>query len=494
MNGETIVSIIIGIVLVLTAIGAFLGLARRWKKALLRFGFVVVELVSAILLSAKISSCIPPEAIIDFLNGIDPLIGDLITNVPSLLALAFGLVRPIFFIAAFIVLSLVSLILYFICSLFLSYKPNEKDYPMAGMLIGAVQGLLVALVLVSPVIGYISLADQAVASYKSVAGEEVPRKLATIHEKYVKPVKNHPFVGLASTVTEPIFNAVVSFDIGDEAFKPSDELHILLAGYKNVRVLSAQSPEKYGAAEKAAIKNIAALFDDSVLVSNIGAEVLSAMATKWQAGESFIGIEPLDAGDDFAVIIDSLYTIFSTSTAETLRQDMVTIGDFLILMVDYKVTDLLGGDGDVLAKITTVNPSTNKTFIKAAIELLDTNPHMALLRTSFTKLGANLLGNQLGSSAEIRENYGDMVTNVVDILKSTEGATNEAKIEALTPTIKEELLKNDIDLSAEVVDEASRFLLEELEKDNIVIEDMTEEDIYNILDRIAAGDIEISLP
>ena len=70
---------------------------------------------------------------------------------------------------------------------------------------------------------------------------------------------------------------------------------------------------------------------------------------------------------------------------------------------------------------------------------------------------------------------------------------NEEKIEALTPTIKEELAKNDIEISDEIVDEASKFLLDELEKDNIEIENMTEEDVYNILDKIAAGEISIPI-
>ena len=494
MNGETIVSIIIGTILVLTAIGAFLGFARRWKKALLRFGFVAVELVSAILLSAEISTYIPAETIIELLSGISPVLGDLIANVPSLLSLAFGLIRPIVFVVLFIALSLVSLVLYFICSLFITYKPNEKDYPMAGMLIGAAQGLIVAIILTSPIIGYASLADQAVASYKSVAGEEVPKKVADLHEEYVKPVKNHPVVGLASMMADPIFSTVATFEVGGETFNPRDEVHILLAGLKNVRVLSAKAPASYGAAEKEAIAHITSLFDDSVLVPNIGAEVLAAMATKWQAGESFLGIAPLSAEGDFQIVIDSLYTIFSTSTAETLKQDMVTIGDFLILMIDYDVTSLLAGNTDVLGAITATNPTTGKTFIKAATELLDTNPHMAALRTGITKLGANLLGSQLGTSEEIRENYGDMVTSVVDILKNTEGDTNEEKIEALTPTIKEELLKNDVDLSPEIVDEASRFLLEELEKNDVTIEEMTEEDIYDILDKIAAGEIAVPIP
>ena len=494
MNGETIVSIIVGIVLVLTTFGAILGALRKWKKALLRFGIVVVELISALLLSAKISTYIPPETILDFLSGIDPKIAELVASVPSLLSLAFGLVRPLIFIVLFLVLSIVYMILYLLCSLFVHYKQGEKQYPMAGMLIGAVQGLIVALVLVSPIIGYVTLADQAVVAYKDVVGEEIPEDLAKIHTDYVEPVKNHAFVQLAGTMSTPIFNAVVSFDMGGETFNPTKEIPVLLAGYENINTLTKTPLAEYGVKEKTAITNITSLFGESVLLPNIGAEILSAMTTKWQAGESFIGIEPIEIEGEFSVLVDSLFEVLSTTTADTLRADLVTIGDFLILMVDYNVTSLFEGGEDVLAKITEVNPVTNKTFIKAAIDLLDANPHMSVLRSGITKLGATLLGSQLGSSEQIRENYSDMVTSVVDVLKNVEGDTNEEKIEALTPTIKEELAKNDIELSDEIVDEASKFLLDELEKDNIKIDDMTEEDVYNILDKIAAGEITIPIP
>ena len=494
MNGETIVTVIIGIVLGLTILGALLGLARKWKKALLRFGIVIIDLIGALLLSAEVSTYIPPETIIDALNSLNPTIAELVASVPSLLSLAFGLVRPLFFIVIFIGSSVASLLVYLICCIFISYKPDEKRYPMAGMLIGAVQGLLIALVLVSPVIGYISLADQAVVAYKDVVGEEAPNKLKTLHEKYVEPVKNHPFIGLTGTASAPIFNAVVSFEIGDDTFNPQNELPILIAGYKNVTVLMGKPLAQFGASEKAAISNITSLFSQSVLAPNVGAEFLSAMTTKWKAGESFAGIAPWEAEGEFQAVVDALYTVFSTSTADTLKRDIVTIGDFVILMVDYDMTSLFSGEDDVLAKITAVNPTTNKTFIKAATELLDANPHMATLRAGVSKLGASLLGSQLGTPEQIRENYGEMVTSVVDVLKTAEGDTNEEKIEALTPTIKEELAKNDIELSDEVLDEASRFLLEELEKDNVEIETMTEDDIYSILDKVAAGEITIPTP
>ena len=491
MNGDTIVTIIIGTVFALMILGAFWGLIRRWKKALLRFGVVVLDLVITLLTTNKWVSTISPETA--QITG-DPNIVELLESVPSLLTLTSGLMKPIVFMFCFLGSSILSILLYFFLSLFVRYKENENTYPMAGMLIGAVQGLLVAIVLVSPIIGYASLADKAVASYKDVVGEEVPTDIAEIHTTYIAPINKHPLVNAVGTMSAPIFNTVASFEIGEDTFNPSQEIPVLLATYHNATILKDAPLEEYGAEQKAAISNLATLFGQSALLPNVGADFLSAIGTKWQAGESFINVAPISVDKDFAPVIEALYSLLATTTPNSLKTDIVTIGDFVNLMVDYNMTSLLTGDGDVLGMVTEVNPTTNKTFIKAAIELLDTNPHMATLRAGITKLGANLLGSQLGTSEEIRENYGDMVTNVVDILKDLEGNTNEEKIEALTPTIKEELLKNDIDLSEEIVDEASKFLLDELEKENVSIEDMTEEDIYNILDKIAAGEIEIPLP
>lgn len=491
MDGNNIVSIIIAIVLGMTVLGAFLGLIRKWKKALLRFGIVVLDLILALLATNRALAEVPTD--ITTITT-EPKLVDLFTNVPSLLTLAGGLAKPFAFMVIFLCSSVLSLIFYWILLFFIRYKKDEKKYPMVGMLIGAVQGLVLAIVLVSPIVGYISLADDAVTSYHDVVGEEVPTDIAELHKTYVAPVEEHAFVGLIETVSSPIFNTLVSFKLGDDTFNPEKEVPILLAAYHNATVLGGLPIAEYGNDQKNAISGITTLFDQSVLLPNVGADFLSALGTKWCAGEDLAGIGPLAVEGDLEPLIEALYSVLATTTSDTLRTDVVTIGDFLILMVDYGMTGLLDGNADVLAEVTKVNPATGKTFIKAATELLDANPHMATLRAGITKLGASLLGSQLGTSEEIRENYGEMVTDVVDILKDLEGDTNEEKIAALTPTIKEELLKNDIDLSEEIVDEASKFLIEELDKENVSIEDMTEEDIYNILDKIAAGEITIPLP
>ena len=136
MNGTHIASIMIGTIFGLTILGALLGLARKWKKALLRFGLIVVEFISALTMSGKISQYITVDMVVEWL-GTDSLISELLLNVPSLYTVSLGLIRPILFVLCFIAFSIVSLLLYWIIALFLRYKPEEKTFPMAAMMIGA---------------------------------------------------------------------------------------------------------------------------------------------------------------------------------------------------------------------------------------------------------------------------------------------------------------------------------------------------------------------
>ena len=489
--GDTIVSIIVAIVLGLTTIGLLLGLARKWKKALLRFGIVVIDLGVAFFGTNNALAAISAENVT--VTG-NPIIVELLTSIPSLFTLTGGLLKPMIFMICFLGSAIISLPIYLIISLFFGYAPKENTYPIAGMLIGGLQGLLVALVLVSPIVGYASLAEQTVASYKSVVGEEIPADVAEIYEKHIEPINKHPLVDAIDLMSAPIFSTLTTFDMNGDTFNPSEEIPLLIAMYHNATILMDVPPAEYGAEQRAAITNITSLFEQSTFLPNVGANVISAISIKWKENESFIGFEPIEVAGDFKPTVDSLYAVLSTTTPETLKGDVATLGDLVILMMDYNLTSLISDDRDVLAKVTAINPTTNKTFFRAATELLDTNPHLSVLRYAITALSADVFGARLGTPEKIRENYGDMVTSVVDVLKNAEGDSNEEKIEALTPAIKDGLAKNHINLYDGVVDEASRFLLEELEKDGVAIEDMTEEDIYNILDRMAAGETPIPVP
>ena len=89
MNGTHIASIMIGTIFGLTILGALLGLARKWKKALLRFGLIVVEFISALTMSGKISQYITADMVVEWL-GTDSLISELLLNVPSLYTVSLG--------------------------------------------------------------------------------------------------------------------------------------------------------------------------------------------------------------------------------------------------------------------------------------------------------------------------------------------------------------------------------------------------------------------
>jgi hypothetical protein len=95
--------------------------------------------------------------------------------------------------------------------------------------------------------------------------------------------------------------------------------------------------------------------------------------------------------------------------------------------------------------------------------------------------------SQFGTAAEIRESCEPMVNEIVTALRDAEGDTNEEKIAAITPSLREELAENGITVPDEVVDEASRFLLDELESEGKDLGALTNDDIFAILDGLAAG-------
>ena len=113
---------------------------------------------------------------------------------------------------------------------------------------------------------------------------------------------------------------------------------------------------------------------------------------------------------------------------------------------------------------------------------------MLPLRNGLTAFGASLVADKFGNPEDIRENYGEMVTEAVEALKNVEGDTNEEKIASLTPVLRDELATEGIELPEDVVDEASRYVLDELDRQGVVLDELTEDDIYDILDRLVSGE------
>lgn len=466
---------------ILTLFGALLGLLRAWKKSLLRLATIVIALILALLLTAPLSGAFDAGTLESVFAGTESdEILDVIASLPSTLPLAIGLLRPALFLALFIVLTIVLWIIYFIVSLFVRIPKKKKKRRWLGMLIGAAQGLLVAIVILTPVFGYVSLLEDTVAVYKKTVGEEeVIDDFLVEYEKYAGPTKDNKILDITRTVSKPLFKTISSFRLNDERVVLADEFALICEGYAGLTPLI----EGKGTNEEKVegVRDVADIVDKSVILPNITAEFLSGLGGAWAIGEDFLGIECPETPEEIDNLMTELYTVFSTTTRSTLSRDVDTLLDVITLYFDYDLDDAFGEGGDVFSKVTAVHPDTGKTFIVAALEVLDANPHMQPLRDEVVALGFNFIGDQLGTPEEIRENYGDMADEAATILRDLEGGTDEEKIAELTPTIKEQLVTNGVDVPDEVVDEVSKHFLDELTAQGKSLADVEGDDILDIL-------------
>ncbi len=489
-------TILLGMIAVLTVFGALLGLMRGLRKSVMR----IITIAAALILALIISGSLAPMISEYVLPLIDEEALEILDALPSIVPFVLGLVRPFAFAVVFFALTVVLWFVYLFLSIVLSPKATTdkdgkkvkpKKRRLFGLLVGAAQGFLVAAVLLSPLLGYFSLATDMVGNVVADADPEDPilEEIAPVYEEALLPIRESFPVSTVTAVTKPLFGAVSSFRLNGDKVNLGEELSIFYSAIERVQSLS--DSEGFGEAELTSIREVITLLEESALFTNFLSEAVAGMGEAWQEGEDFLSIGKPSVDEKIDPLFDGLATIFATTTTDTLAGDIDSFLDILELVIDYGLTETSGDEGDdFVTKMTTPKPENgNKTFVTAALDVLDANPRMAPLRSGITAIGMSVVGEQLdlGTPEEIRENYGELASEAVEVLRDLPGDTNEEKIEALKTPIQEELARQEIEVPAEIVEEASRFFLDELDKKDIALEDVTEEDIFAILESLSSG-------
>ena len=279
-------------ILVLTLIGALLGLARCWKKAVARAVTVLLAFLLALILSGSLIGAVTPDKIAEIAGELPPEAADLLGLAPSLLAFAVGLVRPLVFLVLFLGLTVVLWVVYFIVSLFLRYGKKQKRRRKLGALIGALQGLLVAVLLLTPLLGYAAVADEALDSYVEMAAPEETAEMVKMRDEFLTPITENAILSVTRTVTSPLFNTLSSAKTDTARISVAKEIPLLLMAMDDVELITGKEPAEFGAPEKEALRGLSDHFAESDFLPTVTAEILSGVTSRWAAGETFMVMAP----------------------------------------------------------------------------------------------------------------------------------------------------------------------------------------------------------
>lgn len=484
MQAQSLAAVLTSILCVFLIIGLICGWCRGYAKSLLRLGivlavavltFFVVPSITKAILSINISNynivigSVAPttieELIIASLEQI-PYISDLIAASPSFEALILVVPQAIVNVAGFIVFfylfKLVSLIIYWIFAAIAFPKKKNKTEPtpnkhrFIGAMIGAVQGVIVAIVMLLPIYGSINAATpiikdselssanvQIVQNYAYAEGEtpagnedsvqtddeKLKVAYATAGE-YVDAINNAPltkifnFLGVGK-LADVTFEKLTTVQKGETTFNLKKEVTILTKSYKEIKFLMNEkldltNPEHARKLESA-INNAL----ESENVSSIVSEMMVAAAEEWTNPEdpTFIGIKKPDFQDaDLNEALDKVLIQLKDPKGD-VKKDISAIMRTYVILAESGV---LSSDDVIL----TLKEEKNADLVKNALDAAIESPTLKVCLPSVINCAIKVIYRQLDFTEEEINEIGALNQSTEIIWRDTlsAGTTKEGEI------------------------------------------------------------------
>ena len=517
MQGSTITLAVLGVVLVLGIIGALKGLSRGITRQIVRTITVVGSAALAIWLTKVAYSnyflpffdgkttgdiiieiqglgIIPAETDISLLANFDA------DTLRYLLTLPIALiVTPLAFIILFIIISALALIIHaIVCGLLgFTKKRNNPITRVLGMAVGAIQGTLVALLLLTPIIGYGQVYSETVA----VLNEQMPESEATetltaTYDSYVKETIEHPMISFARNIgVDTLFDLLVTVRVEEDLdMTMTDEIPTIASIYADVMQIKGAEWKSLTPEQEAAVKSIITKIDSNDYLATILSGAISGAAKSYSAGAFNIGEIP----EPFGTLINEAIGIFETSDRNNFAGDLDTITDVYFVLSRDQVFVAFEQGTDAMTKVFTTRDNSGKTPINHVIDVINSNPRIKPLVSMVAKLSVSLMAETLdlgADGANLYENVSNGL-NATLAIKKDDYATEEEYVAAVSNSIDATLKENGITgVAPEVVDQMAQYVSDNnLTENGATPEDiiLTYADAY--ADYMATGQLPDNLP
>ena len=438
-------------------------------------------------LITKIDSAVPGAAtqIQEVISTINPQMIEYILLLPATI-----IIIPILTIVLFLVVNLILKIIRAIVVKIIGIK-KAKSNPerLGGAVLAAVEFLIWISVIMIPVCGSLSLANQTFEKAISTADENSKAEFVEIYDEYLLPFVNNPAVSFIGSISsDAMSNGIATVKINNEKTNMRDEVlsvaHIILI---DGSVLKDADFTALNAEEKEAVTSIINALSDSPFMANILVEVIHTVPTIYESG-----LIPTDDMADFQHVIDHIMVFMKTVKRQSLADDLNTLKDVYFGFCDSGImsaitegqdlmkfiSDDYNGDKHLLGMINTLSGNVRT---KGIVDQLYNMVLSAAFSGSGNSDGSNSSDDIL---ADIKiEDVKQGLNDIVSVNKS-EYSTEEEYREALSDTISTTINNTiGVELEKEVVDEVANYVDENFSEQ---FEDLTDEEfnemIFEVID------------
>ncbi|MBQ7333787.1 MAG: hypothetical protein IJW38_05520 [Clostridia bacterium] len=480
MGGDIkqIISLVfLGLVGLLALVGALKGLSRGIKRQTVRtvtiilsivLSFVVVKVLYGVVLGffdgvtmaelfvklEEMGMALDYETQ-EMLQNLDPVILEYILAIP--LALIIG---PVVFMLVFIIISAIMWIVHAIVCGIVGFrkKQNNALTRLLGMALGLVQGVLVSIVLLVPIIGLASTVSDAVETIRANENKsEADVELINMYDTELKDVIENPTVKILGKLGGNLmYKMLATVKVEENSVKMVDQIDTVLVVYGELDTLSSLEFTNLTPEQQASVTTLIDAVGDSNYFAPLLSKLVSSVATMVEGDMVAEMEEPIKT-----LMVDIL-AIFKTSTQESIKTDLNTFCDFFFYLTNRDVLEAAMGSEnpdaqqpDIMDVLFRTDESNGKTTIDNAIAILDSNPRTQPIISSLVKISVAYAKESLKESTEgagmpeldgveIEEVYNSVKEGINEIVKidRTQYATEEEYKGAVSNSVESFIVDN----------------------------------------------------
>ena len=485
--------VILGLFVLTMLISVLFGLKRGFGKSLVRLITVIASFAVSYLVATSAMGMLEPlwkgKTLLELIDTVPGATASLTAEMSNLLAsydaeammplvsLALSLVvLPILFVVVFYLIKFISLLIFFILSGILGLMKKKKNglSRLLGAAIGAVQGLVIFAVIMTPIVGILSVPD---ALRGPLTDESLPAETVEAAEElysYVEPVVNDPVISAFSRLgVKKVYDGIARVKVRDTSYRATDELSRL--GYLYVEAMplfgmdfTHPTPEN-----EEAIRGLLASVGEDPFLSELISGALRGTASAFNNGAL---VFPM--GAPFDTLCKEMIAVFEDVEADNYHRDLETLLNVYFILAEHGVVSLKATDGNAIADVL-VKEIDGQNAIDRVVNELKSNPHTKHLVSALTKLSVTIMCDNLNLGEEAEQIYSEVKSGIADALSISKHqfATEEEYKEEVSQSLDNTLKSNGIEVEDEVLQEMTNYISDNSES----LGGMTDEDIDAVI-------------
>ena len=462
---------IYGVAAFFVLVGMLLGLIRGFKRQTMRFisiiasvalSYVGCKLLMPILINAIGTLSVEQVLgmvglsgdIVALLGGVDSQTLTCIVALPTSLLIVPLLTIPMFYIVAFIF----ELLHKIFCGILGFTRRNNNAFTrILGLVIGAAEGVILALVVIVPVTGIVSVASGAIAHIEEKHPDSANTKaLSAMYDAYVGCAEENIIIKLTDSSLSFASDMFVTVDVNGVSVKTPDAVNTALGMFVKYGDLTGVNWVLLSDENKADMTEIKDYLSADPYCSMLASGLLRTV------GAMGVDTLPIKLEAPFDQVLVSLLEVFSTSDGQNIGGDLNTAFDLYFLLSDESVLKTAADGGDIVNALLEVDENGSSVFSRL-IDVISKNERMTGVVNTLVEISVRLLLEQSGFDGDALETIENVKNGLNEILAidrdaySTEEEYREAVSESLDATLRD----NGIGLEGEQLKAVSDFVIDE---------------------------------